>query len=964
MQASPIRIISAIPGAPHLKQILQEFSIGGRGIITAFKDSKLKSLQRLMPESSELELHPFGAVVGQFLALSGSRVLPIAQSGHVKAAVSEVCLEMPEDSPFFASSRFLGTHRRIGMALDELREWNIDAEALAKLVPETTGLLHEKLASLRWVEQEVAESLRKIARERIADRLGEPVDLPAESTEVGRLLVFVGSEISPIQLDWLLALAEGGLRTTLIVDHSPSSSELFRGCRKALEGVKAEPVAVGAENQLVANLFTSEDRAGSPLSVTLATAADPLAECELVLRMAINDIERGVRPDHVTIFARTGDSYIPLLESAALRFGLILSCTRRIPLLNNSFARLTLEVIEFCAGEDVRALGPLLRSTYLKLAEDHKKIIEDALKQAYRGGDNQWQLLEEWSKLNEPHFPWLLPLLGWRRANTSQPEPLTAWADRILDLGHQPWHEEALDSRSQTSVRDGYAQSAMQRTLAQYATVEKARGAKRYTLSQFARIARSIWEDSEVTNPSGIGAVQVVTNTAEIGETEALYVLGMLEGVFPRRRSEDPILSDDERAKISVLRGGLPLLDSHAKAFGEREEFYRLCAAPSRKLVLSYPQTDDDRDNVPAFYLTEVERAMNGQIDRINVERTALTPDEPTLKADVQLRLNLELERVKPLPNILEDPLAKLAVSRAGKSHITPQDLSEMLECPFRYLSKRNLDLEPNRSRSRWHNLYRLPSTTGLSTLPLRETAQKALEASLDSMIEHLLPEAPKHDLALIRNGGKRLVEEWLDREFRSREVWPRDTVTDSPSFEHGHLRSKLKSDDGFVFLEGTFPALSERNGYRILHLFKAAEPWRDNASREDDPWYRLKDKEAFELGLYLIALFGQGDRVGVEIDSATGARNLFLMPRPEQPFQNDPANGFRITIIDSDQRKEIFRETAANIQKSLKRIRDAVVEAEPGEQCRTCEYGEICRRSQEFGEEVVPFGAEAADFS
>ena len=51
---------------------------------------------------------------------------------------------------------------------------------------------------------------------------------------------------------------------------------------------------------------------------------------------------------------------------------------------------------------------------------------------------------------------------------------------------------------------------------------------------------------------------------------------GMLEGVFPRRRSEDPILTDLERAEISLYLETRPLPDSHREARRERDQFYRL----------------------------------------------------------------------------------------------------------------------------------------------------------------------------------------------------------------------------------------------------------------------------------------------------------------------------------------------------------------------------------------------------
>jgi hypothetical protein len=328
-------------------------------------------------------------------------------------------------------------------------------------------------------------------------------------------------------------------------------------------------------------------------------------------------------------------------------------------------------------------------------------------------------------------------------------------------------------------------------------------------------------------------------------------------------------------------------------------------------------------------------------------------------EADVRLKAALAAAAEPPLPNVLLRDDAKEFVSRKARSFVTPSDLSEVLQCPFRFLAHETLDLAPNRRRSRWHNLFALPAKTGLASLPIKEAAEMALNLALENQLSKLYADTAEHDLALIRAGGKRLLGEWLEREFASRELWPRDHIEDRPSFENGQLRSKLKAGDGYIHLKGDAPALSMRNGYKILHLFRAAEPWQDGITREERPWDRLKEKEAFEFGLYLLALSNTTtDKVGLEVDSASGSRNLFLMPRPTEPFKNHQTLGFKVTVIDQEDKAELVRSTAKNIQVALRRIKDAEVDAEPGDYCRTCEYGELCRRHVEFGEEEEPFGS------
>ena len=323
-----------------------------------------------------------------------------------------------------------------------------------------------------------------------------------------------------------------------------------------------------------------------------------------------------------------------------------------------------------------------------------------------------------------------------------------------------------------------------------------------------------------------------------------------------------------------------------------------------------------------AFYLAEVERALPKDIERIDHPRQDLSP-RSQLPFDEEVRLAFATTPPeKPLPNLLDTPEAKALVSAAGTRHITPKALGDVLECPFRFVAGSALQLRPNRRRSRWHHLYRLPSRTGLASLPSRESAEHAMRAALEDELNKLFADATQDDLALMRAGGERMIGEWLDREFASRTLWPRDSTIHKPSFERGHLRSKIGDEDGHLFLQGELPAISQRNGYKVLHLFRASEPL-NNSQHEEDPWDRLSEKDTFELGLYLAALYNPNDpNVGIEIDSASGARNLFLMPRPtaEDPVRSDQARSFKVTVIEEDRRRDIFRQVRELTLKALRR--------------------------------------------
>ena len=92
---------------------------------------------------------------------------------------------------------------------------------------------------------------------------------------------------------------------------------------------------------------------------------------------------------------------------------------------------------------------------------------------------------------------------------------------------------------------------------------------------------------------------------------EVVFLPGLAEGLFPRRSLEDPLLLDEQRAKLSA---GLDTQDHRVAR--ERMLLRSAAAAASKTLVVSYPRMDvaQSRARVPSFYALEVVRAAEGRL--------------------------------------------------------------------------------------------------------------------------------------------------------------------------------------------------------------------------------------------------------------------------------------------------------------------------------------------------------------
>jgi ATP-dependent helicase/nuclease subunit B len=108
------------------------------------------------------------------------------------------------------------------------------------------------------------------------------------------------------------------------------------------------------------------------------------------------------------------------------------------------------------------------------------------------------------------------------------------------------------------------------------------------------------------------GAVFVAPPNRSRGmEFDVVVVPGLAERMFPRKLTEDPILSDAARARLS------PYLARNDRRVGAERLALRIAAGVARaRAMFSYPRVDLDqgRPRVPSFYALEVLRAAEGRL--------------------------------------------------------------------------------------------------------------------------------------------------------------------------------------------------------------------------------------------------------------------------------------------------------------------------------------------------------------
>src|ERR1035437_9158940 len=126
------------------------------------------------------------------------------------------------------------------------------------------------------------------------------------------------------------------------------------------------------------------------------------------------------------------------------------------------------------------------------------------------------------------------------------------------------------------------------------------------------------------------GAVFVAPpNRARGMEFDVVIVPGLAERMFPRKLTEDPILSDSARARLSPH-----LARNEQRRDAERLALRIAAGAARERAMFSYPRVDLDqgRPRVPSFYALEILRAAEGRLPGFD-ELASRTAPQPTRRS-------------------------------------------------------------------------------------------------------------------------------------------------------------------------------------------------------------------------------------------------------------------------------------------------------------------------------------------
>ncbi len=534
------------------------------------------------------------------------------------------------------------------------------AEALANALGEFDAEMKAaKLADRATILSLATNSIRQNNPLRFAAipcvMLDVPIDNALESAMVAALCARAPAFLATIPTGDKLtqSFLESALRCKTVVVQDVASTE------------ESTPNSLG---RLQDHLFGNPPASRSPLdgTVTVVSAAGEMHEAVEIARRIQDEARRGVAFDRIAVLCDASQRYGPYLEEALNRAGVpayFAAGTRR----PEPGGRALLQLL-WCASENLSAkcfaeylslaqvpnlaapiaddsafVPPQAEVFSAPLAEDlvvapalpeteppdvsPVPVVEGTLRAPWR-----WEKLLVESAVIGSRDRWQRRLAGveaeLRLKRAELPSEEVSWIDRhLVDLDHletvampiidklaaRPvranWREwlDYLRALTVLAIRD------TEPVLAALAELEPMAPIGPLELDEVRTVLADRLGSLEARSAHRrYGSVFVAPPAYARGMAfEVVIVPGLAERMFPKKLTEDPILSDGIRSEISA-----DLKIQSMRSDAERLSLRLAAGAATRAAMFSYPRVDLDqgRPRVPSFYTLELMRAAEGRL--------------------------------------------------------------------------------------------------------------------------------------------------------------------------------------------------------------------------------------------------------------------------------------------------------------------------------------------------------------
>jgi ATP-dependent helicase/DNAse subunit B len=479
-----------------------------------------------------------------------------------------------------ASSRYGGFAAGLLAVISELEAGLLGPEEVGGDVARLFGAYSAELDRLQLWDRDLE---RRYAVERIESEL--------EAWDGRPVFAYGFEDLTGAQWALLRALA-GRAEVTVSLPYE-SGRPAFASLARTMEDLSR--LADGAIEELPAardfghpalahlerHLFGAAPPVGAPQiegAIRFLEGAGSRGAFELVAEEILELLRGGTAPERIAVVVPTLEHWRAPLETAFGTLGIPFAFEGRLRLGQTAFGQALLSALRFLWREpERRHLFSFLRSPYSGLSRAHADYLEGRL----RGLGVRTNVEERTVELRGNPLPALADL----RSAASPVEAVRGLAALMLRAAHG-LEAPPVGEASRVDLR---AFEEIAKLLAELEGWSRLGGelSEDETLAALEDVSVRLGSAGDAGRVAVLDFLRARTRTYDV-----VFVLGLEEGSFPRRISESPFLSDDERRALDDARGArLVKADPVSRA---RYLFYTACTRPSRRLYLVREAATDD----------------------------------------------------------------------------------------------------------------------------------------------------------------------------------------------------------------------------------------------------------------------------------------------------------------------------------------------------------------------------------
>lgn len=602
-----------------------------------------------------------GNVVCTFYSFADEFISRLGLSGRLisdiqKGLMLESLVQGMELSYFAKSATYPGFIEALDEIIGELKTSLVTPEeltdALSKCGSELSSASVNKIAELAALytryQKDVLEHNNLHDREGLMWRALEIAKGPSIPTEL-ELVIFDGfNDLNGVQREFLSIIASRVPEVMVTLPYEPDRPEVFSAVEdthKFLLELGASEISLqrkigdgSAMTHLESSIFRSASDPSQPDdSVIILEGGDPTIEIELVAEEIRKLVWHGGHAfGDIAITCRDIDSYRRRIDRIFADYDIPVSQSNQ-PLAETTLARLLVTGINLVRNswhrDDVlRILKSEMVTADLAAA---CRVEVDAKQAGTTSGRENW--LRQWSNSDstlEFRKSVLQPFADFEDSmqNANSTEEAVKALSALLDSFS--WRTNDDQCLAQDSAADKALRAILDDLIGAIRLLDTDLSSSRLLSLLEGAVTRSEYRIPVLMSE----AVQLVPVGALAGRCfKTVFVVGLLEKVFPRQVREESFLRDRERLVLREHLGDslrVCLLQQNA----ERLLFYSAISAADDKLYLCYPLSDETaKDSLPSFYVEEVAKLFTDPLTRVRRDVSSVVPDVADVCNEVSL---------------------------------------------------------------------------------------------------------------------------------------------------------------------------------------------------------------------------------------------------------------------------------------------------------------------------------------